>query len=84
MRNPRKRRNAEGKAELNSGNTQKLKIICRKTMLNKDRDVLQLYTIRTMDGKSLSGSGTPVGEKLTGAQLGGVEVSVAEEKPLRQ
>jgi hypothetical protein len=52
--------NAEGKVELNSSKKQQFKITYKKSMLNKDRNVMHLYTIQTTDGKYLGISGTPV------------------------
>jgi len=52
--------NAEGKVELNSRKKQQFKITYKKSLLNKDRQVMQLYTIQTTDGKYLGISGTPM------------------------
>ena len=60
--------NAEGKVELNSGPKQKFKITYRKSMFNKDREVVHLYTIQTLEGKYLGISGTPVNGSRLAAQ----------------
>lgn len=52
--------NAEGNVELNSTKTQQFKITYKKCALNKDGNVMFLYTMQTMDGKYLGISGTPM------------------------
>lgn len=52
--------NDEGKVELNSAKKQQFKITYKKNLLSKDRNVMFLYTIQTMDGKYLGISGTPM------------------------
>ncbi len=50
--------NAEGNVELNSTKTQQFKITYKKCALNKDGNVMFLYTMQTMGGKYLGISGT--------------------------
>jgi hypothetical protein len=50
--------NAEGKVELNKNKKQQYKVTYKKCALNKDGNVMFLYTIQTMDSKYLGISGT--------------------------